>query len=236
MSLFLSRAFRSPLLSGRPVLGSALAAFAREKKTYSMVEHQARALKQNGRGPSKIPWGKWQFPSRPRVDKKFVEPERAWILVDAYGMPLGRLAAKLTGLLCGKHKPIFQSCRDVGDNVVVVNAGYVVVSEKAMEWKRYFYHTEYPGGLRRKALWQLFEDNPTEPLRRAVFGMLPKNKMRHQRMTRLRLYPAGAHNQESNFRGFQNKAFRAVMSADDNRLPMQLQRIQPALSTPVPER
>ena len=105
------------------------------------------------------------------------------------GQSLGRLAARIAPLLAGKHKPTFQPVRDVGDHVVVVNAAYIVVPEKAMDNKKYYHHSGYPGGLKTTPLWRLFESNPTEPLRRAIFGMLPKNRLRHQRMARLRLFP-----------------------------------------------
>ena len=77
----------------------------------------------------------------PRVDKCFAEPERAWILVDGYGEVMGRLASKLVPLLTGKHKPIYQPYRDCGDYVVVVNAGFTVVTGKRMEKKKYYHHT-----------------------------------------------------------------------------------------------
>lgn len=190
-----------------------------------MVEHQARAMQQAGRVANK-----YSFPHRglARMDKKFVEPERAWILIDAWGQSLGRLAARIAPLLAGKHKPTFQPVRDVGDHVVVVNAAYIVVPEKAMDNKKYYHHSGYPGGLKTTPLWRLFESNPTEPLRRAIFGMLPKNRLRHQRMARLRLFPAGEHAQEAQFRAFQGKAFRGRMSGPNGKGPMVLERIQPA--------
>ena len=113
----------------------------------------------------------------------------------------------------------------MGDYVVVVNAAYVVVPEKAMEQKKYYHHTRYPGGLRTTPLWRLFEQNPTEPLRRAIFGMLPKNKLRHQRMQRLRLFPAAEHAQEANFRAFHGKAFKAKIPHKGAAI---LERIQPS--------
>ena len=139
---------------------------------------------------------------------------------------MGRLASKIVPLLMGKHKPIYQPQRDCGDHVVVVNAAFVIVSPKAMQLKKYYHHSQYPGGLKTTPLWRLFEQNPTEPLRRAIFGMLPKNRLRHQRMSRLRLYPAAEHAQEASFRDFHGKAFRARWPANDG--PAVLERILPA--------
>jgi large subunit ribosomal protein L13 len=189
---------------------------------YSLAEHQHRALQQAGRLPSKFRFTR----GKPRVDKRFVEPERAWILMDGYGEVMGRLASRIVPLLMGKHKPIYQAHRDVGDHVVVVNAAYVVVGDKAMKHKNYDQHSGYPGGLKVTPLSRLFEQNPTEPLRRAIFGMLPKNRLRHQRMSRLRLYPAGGHAQEAAFRDFHGKAFRARLPASDGAAV--LERIRPA--------
>merc|ERR1711967_88355 len=96
-----------------------------------------------------------------------------------------------------------------------------------MLMQKYYHHSQYPSGLKVKPLWQLFEDNPTEPLRRALFGMLPHDKLRYQRMGRLRLFPAGGHAQDAAFRAFGNKAFRATLPPGDG--PAILHRIQPAL-------
>lgn len=204
-------------------LRSAMSLSTSPRSLYTMVEHQARAMQQAGRLPSKYQFRK----GKPRMDKKFAEPERAWILIDAYGEQMGRLASKIVPLLCGKHKPIYQPHRDCGDYVVIVNAAYIVASEKAFDNKRYYHHSGYPGGLKTKPLWRLFEENPTEPLRRAIFGMMPHNRLRHQRMTRLRLFPAGEHAQESQFRAFGNKAFRGILPPGDRAI--QLQRIPPAM-------
>ena len=93
--------------------------------------------------------------------------------------------------------------------------------------KKHYSHSGWPGGLKTKPLWRLFEDNPTEPLRRAIWGMMPVNKLRHQRMTRLRLYPTAQHTHEAQFRGMDGKAF--AMRPGDGRL--QLERILPATQT-----
>lgn len=107
-----------------------------------------------------------------------------------------------------------------------------MVPQNALDTKKHYSHSGWPGGLKTKPLYRLFEDNPTEPLRRAIWGMMPVNKLRYQRMTRLRLYPTAQHTHEAQFRAADGKAFRAVPSVGEPgvREPgtMQLQRILPA--------
>ena len=171
--------------------------FARGGATYSLAQHQHRAEQKQGRVPNKYAFTR----GKPRGDKKFAECERAWILVDGYGEPMGRLASKIVQLLIGKHKPIFAHKRDVGDHVIVVNAAYVLVPQNALDTKKHYHHSGWPGGLKTKPLYRLFEENPTEPLRRAIWGMMPTNRLRYQRMTRLRLYPTAHHLHEAQLRG-----------------------------------
>ena len=144
----------------------------------------------------------------------------------SHSFPAPRASRRRVSLVC-------VACAQVGDHVVVVNAAYVVVPQNALDTKKYYSHSGWMGGLKTKPLWRLFEDNPTEPLRRAIFGMMPRNKLRYQRMTRLRLYPTAEHTHESQFRAAGAKAFRALPTCDSSRQPgtMQLERIQPALAT-----
>jgi len=133
--------------------------------------------------------GRWFGPlaqrkPRPAKDKAFAEIRRAWHFVDAKGEILGRLAAKIAPLLCGKHKPIFQTARDVGDYVVVTNVEQIEITGKNNQNKLYYRHSGFPGGLKAMTFDQLFTKNPVEPLRRAINAMLPKNKLRYQRMCR----------------------------------------------------
>ena len=212
-------------------LQTAVRRFARAYRggspAYTLSEHQARAEKASGRVANKYKFA-WSG-KKPHMDKKFEECERAWILVDAYGESLGRLAVRVSQLLMGKHKPLFQMKRDVGDHVVIVNAGFIVPGESNVRHKKYIHHTGWDGGLKTTPLWRLFEQNPVEPLRRAIFGMLPKNRLQHQRMSRLRMYPTADHVQEANFRAFDGKAFRAKLH--ENGRTFQLERILPALES-----
>jgi len=150
-----------------------------------------------------------------RRDKNFVEPERGWHVIDAHGQVMGRLASKIVPLLCGKHKPIYQAQRDVGDYVVVVNAAQVVLTGKKREQKRYYRHSGYPGGLKTITFEQMFEANPVRPLRQAIWGMMPRNKLKMQRMRRLRLFPGPEHVHESVLKDPSTKAFEVLLPPGD---------------------
>jgi len=107
--------------------------------------------------------------------------------IDATGKVLGRLAAQIAILLRGKHKPDFVPYKDMGDFVVVKDVGKLKITGKKMEQKKYFRHTGYLGGVKEISLKQLFKENPAEVLRKAVFGMLPKNKLRAKMIKRLKI-------------------------------------------------
>lgn len=105
--------------------------------------------------------------------------------IDATGHAVGRLATQITTLLRGKNKPTFSPNLDEGDCVLVSNAGKVKFTGMKLVQKDYFHHTLYPGGIKRTSMKKVFEQNPAEVLRRAVYGMLPKNKLRDEMMKRL---------------------------------------------------
>jgi len=129
---------------------------------------------------------------------KASEVIRNWHLLDAKGKVLGRLATDIAVKLMGKGKPNFVRNLDCGDYVVVVNGNaYVTTGKKEIE-KTYGTYSGFPGGLREKALWELRKEKPEEPLKRAVYGMLPKNKLRDTLITRLYIvqdenHPYGIH-------------------------------------------
>lgn len=106
--------------------------------------------------------------------------------IDATNKVLGRLATEIAVLLRGKHKPTFQPNQDMGDFVIVKNVGKVKITGKKMENKKYYHHTGYMGGLKTVPMKKIFERNPAEVLRRAVFGMLPTNKLRAEQIKRLK--------------------------------------------------
>jgi large subunit ribosomal protein L13 len=124
---------------------------------------------------------------------KAAEIKNDWVVVDAAGQTLGRVAAKVAALLIGKHKPTFTPGVPGGDNVVVINASYIVVTGKKMEEKMYNHHSGYPGGLKTVALRDQLKTYPDRVIRAAVWGMLPHNKMGRQIIKRLRVYGGAEH-------------------------------------------
>ena len=110
---------------------------------------------------------------------------REKIKIDAENKPVGKVASEAAHILQGKNKPTYKRHVDVGDFVVIKNAEKITFTGKKLVQKDYYSHSGYPGGLKRKPMKHLFEENPTEVVRKAVFGMLPKNKHRDQRMKRL---------------------------------------------------
>ncbi len=118
---------------------------------------------------------------------------RKWHLVDAKGMVLGKVATKVATLLQGKHKVSYVDHLDTGDAVVVINAAQVVVTGRKAVQKVYTNYSGYPNGLRSEAFEVYFARLPHEVVRRAISGMLPKNKLRDRRLARLHVYPTDAH-------------------------------------------
>lgn len=106
--------------------------------------------------------------------------------IDATNKVLGRLATEIVLLLRGKYKSDFVPNKDMGDFVVVENVNQIKITGKKMEQKKYFRHSGYPGGLKEVPLKKLFAENPGEVLRKAVWGMLPKNKLRQRQIKRLK--------------------------------------------------
>lgn len=119
---------------------------------------------------------------------------RAWYVVDASEAPLGRVATKIAMLLTGKEKPMFTKHIDCGDYVVVINADKVVVTGKKTEDKMYYHHSQFPGGLKELRLKEVMVKDPTKVLTQAVRGMLPVNKLRPERLQRLKVYAGTEHN------------------------------------------
>jgi len=107
-------------------------------------------------------------------------------IINASDKILGRLATKIAILLQGKNKPDFLPYKDMGDIVIVKNVDKIRFSGKKLKQGKYFYHTDYPGGLKEVAIKNVFEKNPGKLLKKAVLGMLPKNKLRTKRIKRLK--------------------------------------------------
>jgi len=121
------------------------------------------------------------------------EIDAKWYVVDAEGKVLGRLASKLATVLRGKNKPIFTPHVDTGDFVVVVNAKKVVLTGKKLLDKSYYHYTGYPGGIREMSAEKMMAKKPTEVLRIAVKGMLPKNTLGRQMLRKLKVYAGPEH-------------------------------------------
>jgi large subunit ribosomal protein L13 len=119
--------------------------------------------------------------------------ERNWVVVDAEGKTLGRLATQIADLLRGKRKPSYTPHVDVGDFVVVVNAEKIVVTGNKLESKRYWRHSGHPGGIRSRTLGDQLQRRPEEVIRRAVRGMLPRNRLARRQITKLKVYAGPEH-------------------------------------------
>ena len=121
------------------------------------------------------------------------EIEHAWFVVDAADQTLGRLASRIARILVGKHKPTYAPNLDSGDHVIVLNASRVAVTRDKRETKLYIRHSGYPQGLKQETLGHLLERRPEEVIRRAVKGMLPRNRLGAQQLRKLKIYAGGDH-------------------------------------------
>jgi large subunit ribosomal protein L13 len=125
------------------------------------------------------------------------ELDRRWYVVDAEGQTLGRLATQIADTLRGKRKPRYTPHVDTGDFVVVVNADKIAVTGKKLDDKVYYRHSGYPGGLKQRTLREELERRPTEVLRRAVKGMLPRNRLARAQLRKLKVYAGPEHPHEA---------------------------------------
>jgi len=125
------------------------------------------------------------------------DADHRWVLVNAEGKILGRLATELAKILRGKNKPTFTPHVDTGDFVVVVNAGKVTLTGKKMKTKMYYHHTNHPGGIRVTNAEKLLSKKPTELIRLAVKGMLPKNSLGREMLRKLKIYAGPKHPHEA---------------------------------------
>ncbi len=124
---------------------------------------------------------------------KPAEVERSWLIIDADGQTLGRLATQIATLLRGKHKPTYSPSVDCGDYVVVLNADKIQVTGNRLDQKIYYRHSGYPGGLKQISLRDQLEKFPTRPVEDAVRGMLPKNKLGRKMFKKLKVYVGTEH-------------------------------------------
>lgn len=121
------------------------------------------------------------------------ETERPWVLVDAKGQNLGRLASQIASILRGKHRPTFTPHIDTGDFVVVINAESIEVTGKKLLQKIYHHHTGYPGGIKTVSLRDLLAQSPEKVIEKAVWGMIPHNRLGRRQIRKLYVYKGEQH-------------------------------------------
>lgn len=121
------------------------------------------------------------------------DADRQWLIVDATDKILGRLATEIATRLRGKHKPEFAPHMDMGDFVVVINADKIKVTGNKLDKKRYYKHSNYPGGLKSKTLGEMLERKPENVIMHAVKGMLPKNRMGRAQLKKLKVFAGAEH-------------------------------------------
>jgi len=121
------------------------------------------------------------------------EIERAWHVVDADGLVLGRLCTEVARVLRGKHKPIYASHIDTGDHVIIVNADKVVLTSDKADRTMVYRHSGYPGGIKSETYGHLHDRKPADAVRKSVRGMLPKGPLGRQQLTKLKVYAGPNH-------------------------------------------
>lgn len=134
------------------------------------------------------------------MEKTYVikgKPEPKWLVVDADGQNLGRLATQIARYLLGKHKPTFTPGVDMGDSVIVINAKNLDIDLKRLQSKMYHHHSGYPGGLKSVTMERQMEIHPDRVIRAAVWGMIPHTKQGHRLMKRLRIFAGAEHTHEA---------------------------------------
>jgi len=124
---------------------------------------------------------------------KASEIKKDWFVVDLEGETLGRAASRIATVLRGKHKPIYTPHVDTGDFVIVVNAEKLTLTGNKMAQKVYYRHSGYPGGIKQITAEKLLEKRPEDLVKKAVQGMLPKNKLGRQMLRKLKIYAGGEH-------------------------------------------
>lgn len=142
-----------------------------------------------------------------RQDTTFTKgnnPKRNWHLVDLKGKTLGRAATDIAKILIGKHKVDYAPHRDAGDYVVAINAADIVVTGRKLKQKIYYHHSGYDGNLKEITLQQMMDKDPRKVISHALSGMLPKNKHRKPRLTRLKVFVGGDHSYTDKFKKIKN--------------------------------
>ena len=125
------------------------------------------------------------------------EIERKWYIIDASGKPLGRVAAEAAKLLRGKHKPTFTPNVDTGDHVIILNCKDVILTGKKLDQKVYRHHTGYIGNMKETSARNMLQDKPEKAMMLAIKGMLPKNRLGRQMITKVRIYSGSEHENQA---------------------------------------
>jgi large subunit ribosomal protein L13 len=128
---------------------------------------------------------------------KFDELDKKWLLIDATDVRLGQLATKCASLLIGKHKVTNADYLDAGDNVIIINAGKVELHPRKVTKKKYYTHSNYPGGLKMRTYAEVLEKDPKYIIKEAVWGMLPKNHMGKKLLGNMFIFAGAEHNMEA---------------------------------------
>jgi large subunit ribosomal protein L13 len=174
---------------------------AATKLAHCAHETHGRPSGYHGRPPRGLPRGRFRAHDQHPLLKTYVatpqDRERNWLLVDAEGQTLGRLATQIADALRGKRKPTYTPHVDTGDFVVVVNAEKISVTGAKRHEKLYHRHSGYPGGLKTRTLNDMLERRPEEVIRLAVRGMLPKNRLARKQLTKLKVYAGPDHPHEA---------------------------------------
>ncbi|HWJ63870.1 MAG TPA: 50S ribosomal protein L13 [Acidimicrobiales bacterium] len=129
----------------------------------------------------------------PTYTPKASEIERNWLIIDADGLVLGRLATEVAAILRGKHKPTFAPHIDTGDHVVIINCEKIVLTAGKAEKKKVFRHSGFPGGIKEQTFADLLEKKPEDAVRNTVRGMLPKNRLGRAQLKKLKVYAGPNH-------------------------------------------
>lgn len=129
----------------------------------------------------------------PTYSPKASEIDRNWLIVDADGLVLGRLATEVAAILRGKHKPTYTPHIDTGDHVVIINCEKVVLTSGKADKKKVYRHSGYPGGLKEQTFADLLDKQPEEAVRGAIRGMLPKNRLGRAQLKKLKVYAGPNH-------------------------------------------
>lgn len=129
----------------------------------------------------------------PTYTPKASEIDRAWLIVDAEGLVLGRLATEVAHILRGKHKPTYAPHMDMGDHVVIINADKVVLTSGKAEKKKVFRHSGFPGGIKEQTYANFLERKPADAVRSSIRGMMPHNRLGRAQLKKLKVYAGPTH-------------------------------------------